>query len=399
MKGKDSAEDMSLTSKIDAVTQESLHAAGSKKWSTSPGVIGATVAEMDFGVSDEIEAAMRSVLDRSVLSYLPAVEQEEMRRACSDWLSDIYGWDVPLERIRPLPDVLRGLEAVITHFTDPGSTVVLPTPTHVPFRTVPGQLSRNVIEVPLLCDESGRWALDLEGIDAAFAAGGELLVLCNPHNPIGKVYTREELSVLAEVVEQHGARVFSDEIHAPLVFPGQTHVPYAAVSSTAASHTITATAASKGWNLSGLKCAQLILSHDRDAARWAEVGFLPEHGAGLLGSVATTAAYNTSRSWLTEVITYLDDSRRLMRELVGEHLPGVRYTPPDGTYLAWLDCTNLGLGDHPAEFFLERAQVAVNEGAQCGEVGRGHVRVNLATPQPILTSAIERMGRALKNIR
>lgn len=390
---------VALGSKIDAITPESLHASGSKKWSTSPDVIGATVAEMDFGVSAEIDSALRGVLDRGVLSYLPAEAQDHMRQACAAWHSDMYGWDIPVEGVRPLPDVLRGLEAVITHFTSPGAAVVLATPTHVPFRTAPGQLGRNVIEVPMVRDESARWQLDLDGIDAAFAAGGELLVLCNPHNPIGKVYAHDELAALADVVERRGARVFSDEIHAPLVFPGQAHVPYASVSAAAAEHAVTATSASKGWNLSGLKCAQLILSNDRDRERWEEIGFLAEHGAGLLGSVATTAAYNASRSWLTDVLGYLDDSRALMRDLVGEHLPGARYTPPDGTYLAWLDCTELGLGDCPAEFFLEHARVAVNDGANCGEAGRGSVRVNLATPRPILASALERMGRALRNAR
>lgn len=390
-------DDATLASKIDAMTLESLHASGSKKWWTSPDVIGATVAEMDFGVSHQLDSALRFVLDRDVLSYLPAGEQEKMRQACSAWLSDAYGWDVPVERIRPLPDVLRGLEAALTHFTSPGAAVILPTPTHVPFLTAPGHLGRNIIEVPMLRGGSEGWQLDLDAIDAAFAAGGELLVLCNPHNPIGKVYARDEMLALADVVERHGARVFSDEIHAPLVFPNRTHVPYAAVSPAAAEHAITATSASKGWNISGLKCAQLILSNDRDSGHWDKIGFLFEHGAGLLGSVATTAAYDASRSWLNQVLSYLDDSRVLLDELVDEHLPGVRYTPPDGTYLAWLDCTDLGLGDHPADFFLEHARVAVNDGAKCGAAGRGHVRLNLATPQPVLTSALERMGRALQN--
>lgn len=162
---------------------------------------------------------------------------------------------------------------------------------------------------------------------------------------------------------------------------------------------ITATSASKGWNLFGRKCAQLILSNDRDRERWDEVGFLFEHGTGLLGSVATTAAYDASRSWLNDVLSYLDESRVLMRDLVGEHFPGTRYTPSEGTYLAWLDCTELGLGDCPAAFFLKYAQVVVNDGANCGEAGRGSVRVNLATPRPILVAAIERMGRALRNAR
>ncbi|MEO8283940.1 MAG: aminotransferase class I/II-fold pyridoxal phosphate-dependent enzyme [Pseudarthrobacter sp.] len=381
------------------MTEEQLRRLGSKKWSTPPGVIGSTVAEMDFGIADEVgEALSARVLSGSV-GYLPAAEQLVMRQACADWYRDVCGWDVPVERVRPLPDVLRGLEVAIKHFSRPGSEVVLLTPAHAPFLSVPGQLGRSVREVPMLRHAPGEWRLDLDAVDAALTGGGGLVVFCNPHNPIGKVYLSEEMAALAEVVERHSARVFSDEIHAPLVFGGHRHVPYASVSPAAARHTITATSASKGWNLSGLKCAQLILSNDRDADRWGEIAFLSEHGASLLGAVATTAAYTLGRPWLTEVLDYLDGNRKLLSSLVAEHLRGVDYVPPHGTYLAWLDCAALELGDRPANFFLEHARVAVNDGATCGAAGQGYVRLNLATPRPILASSIERMGRALATRR
>ncbi|WP_313815489.1 aminotransferase class I/II-fold pyridoxal phosphate-dependent enzyme [Citricoccus sp.] len=380
-------------------TEEQLRHLGSKKWSTPPGVIGSTVAEMDFGIADEVGEALIARVRNGSVGYLPATEQLVMRQACADWHRDVYGWDVPVEMVRPLPDVLRGLEVAIEHFSRPGSDVVLLTPAHVPFLSVPGQLGRSVREVPMLRDSLGEWRLDLDGIDAALAGGGGLVVFCNPHNPIGKVYLLEEMAALAEVVERHGARVFSDEIHAPLVFGGHRHVPYASVSSTAAGHTITATSASKGWNLSGLKCAQLILSNESDAERWRDVAFLSEHGAGLLGAVATTAAYNRGRPWLAEVLDYLDGNRTLLSGLLAEHLPGVEYVPPHGTYLAWLDCAALGLGERPADFFLEHARVAVNDGATCGAAGQGYVRLNLATPRPILAASVERMGQALATRR
>lgn len=386
---------MSLKSKIESLTPDRLQEIGSKKWSTAPGVIGSTVAEMDFGVSEQITASLRALLDEGLVSYLPAHRQNEMVNACAGWLRDAYAWEVEAESIRPLPDVLRGLEAVITHYTSVGAAIILPTPTHAPFLSVPGQLGRRVIEVPMIEQEDHACSLDLDGIDAAFSAGAELLVLCSPHNPIGKVYSRSELDALAQIVDEHGGRVFSDEIHSPLVFPGHEHVPYPTVSATAASHAITATSASKGWNLSGLKCAQLILSNEADAQKWSEIGFLSEHGAGLFGAVATAAAYEHSRDWLAEVIDYLDASRRLAGDLIARHLPGVGYRPPEGTYLAWLDCRATGLGDEAAEFFNRRAGVAVNDGATCGEAGRGHVRLNLATSHAILAETIERMGAAL----
>jgi cystathionine beta-lyase len=211
------------------------------------------------------------------------------------------------------------------------------------------------------------------------------------------------------VVEANGGRVFADEIHAPLLYPGGTHVPYASLSGTAAAHTVTGTAASKGWNLPGLKCAQLLLSNDRDAATWAERGSAFEHGASTPGVRATTAAYRDGGPWLDDAVAYLDGSRALLARLLAEHLPEAGYQPPEGTYLAWLDCRAL-LADagarpatgralpadvSPAEFFLAKARVMLTDGAACGAAGAGHVRLNFATPRPILAEIVRRLGGAV----
>lgn len=382
---------------FDTITEEDLRRSGGMKWSAYPGAIGAFVAEMDFGTAPAVRDALHEWTDSGLFGYPPPGLRAAMTQACATWQRDAYGWDVPVERVRPLADVLSGLSAVIELFTAPGSAVVLPTPAYMPFLTLPAVHGREVVQVPMRRDEAG-WHLDLDGIDRALAAGGGLLVMCNPHNPIGKVYTRDEMLAVAEVVERHGARVFSDEIHSPLVFSSSQHVPYASVSPAAASHTVTATSASKAWNLPGLKCAQLILSNERDAAVWADSrrAMSAEHGASNPGLIANTAAYADGRGWLADVVAYLDGNRALMAELVAEHLPAVDYLPPEGTYLAWLDCRELGLGDHPAEFFLEHAKVAAIDGTLCGEAGVGSVRFNLAMPRPILRTAVERMGAALR---
>ena len=203
------------------------------------------------------------------------------------------------------------------------------------------------------------------------------------------------MSAIAEVVERHGGRVFSDEIHAPLVYDGHHHVPYASISVATAAHTVTAVSASKAWNLPGLKCAQLVLSNDADAALWSEVGFMAEHGASNLGVVANAAAYELGRPWLAEVMAYLDGNRRLLGDLLAKHLPDIGYLPPEGTYLAWLDCRALGLGDHPAEYFLEHGGVALTDGTACGAVGTGHARLNFATPAPVLERAVRLLAAAL----
>jgi Aminotransferase class I and II len=200
-------------------------------------------------------------------------------------------------------------------------------------------------------------------------------------------------------VARNDGRVYADEIHAPLVYPGGTHIPYASVSEQAANHSVTGTAASKGWNLPGLKCAQLILTNDADAATWAGCGFTFEHGASILGVRASIAAYREGGDWLADVVRYLDGSRELLAGLLAEHLPEIRYQPPEGTYLAWLDCRDLVRDRHlevtPAEFFRARARVLLTDGAACGEAGRDHIRLNFATPRPILTEIIRRMAAAV----
>jgi cystathionine beta-lyase len=379
----------------DQITIDELRRRGSVKWTRGgPEVIGAFVAEMDFGAAPAIEQALRDVIANAEFGYLGEHAIAEMAQACAAWQQASYGWTVDPARIRPLPDVLKGMEAAITVFSRPGSPVILPTPAYMPFLTVPPWLGREIIQVPMV-RSGGRLVLDLDRIDAAFGAGGHLLVLCNPCNPVGRVYTRDELTAVAEVVDRNGGRVFADEIHAPLIYPGGAHIPYATVTPQAADHSITATAASKGWNLPGLKCAQLILTNDADAATWTEQGFMLEHGASTPGVRATIAAYRDGGAWLADAVGYLDGSRHLLASLLAEQLPAVGYEPPEGTYLAWLDCADLGIDGSPAEFFLAKAQVLLTDGAACGEAGGGHVRLNFATPRPILAEIVRRMADAI----
>jgi cystathionine beta-lyase len=176
-------------------------------------------------------------------------------------------------------------------------------------------------------------------------------------------------------------------------------VPYASISSETAAHTVTATSASKAWNLPGLKCAQLIVSNDADASVWEEIGPMASHGASTLGVIAGATAYSEGRDWLDAVVEYNDRNRLRLSELLAEHLPGVRYTAPEGTYIAWLDCRELGLGDHPADFFREHAGVATTDGVACGAPGEGFVRFIFATPRPIIEQAVTQMAEALARDR
>ncbi|WP_210479646.1 MalY/PatB family protein [Naasia sp. SYSU D00948] len=380
---------------FDDITAERLRELGGLKWTAFPGAIGAFVAESDYGVAPPIARALHDAVDRGLFGYRPAWLGRELAEATAEWQRSAYGWEVPPERIHPLGDVVAGLDAAISFFSEPGTPVILPTPAYMPFLTVPGTLGRATIEVPLL-EHDGRYRLDLDGIDRAFQAGAGLLILCNPYNPVGRVFTRPELLALSEVVARNGGRVFSDEIHAPFVYPGAQHTPYASVSSEAARHTVTATSASKAWNLPGLKCAQLILTNEADEERWQRDGFLHEHGASNLGVVANIAAYREGGDWLASAIRYTDENRHALTRMISHSLPGMRYREPEGTYIAWLDARALELED-PATFFRESAGVALTDGLACGSPGAGFLRLVFATPRPILEDAIERMATAVRS--
>ena len=383
-----------MSTDFDDITVEDLRAVGGLKWSAYPGTIGAWVAEMDFGAAEPVTAALHAAVDRGLFGYLPTAVAKDMSAAYAGWARERYGWDVPTRNVRAMADVLATLAVTITHFTAPGSPVILPTPAYMPFLTLPPSLGREVIEVPLLV-EDGRYVYDLDGVDAAFAAGAGLLILCNPHNPVGRVLERAEMEAIADVVDAHGGRVFSDEIHAPLVYPGHTHVPYASISPTTAAHTITATSASKAWNLPGLKAAQAVLSNDADRRRWKEVATWAEHGAANLGVIANTAAYTEGGPWLARVVDYLDGNRRRLGELLAERIPEIGYTAPEGTYLGWLDCRALDVGDRPSELFRAEAGVVLTDGVLCGGAGAGFARFNFAMPRPVLEQAVDQMAEAL----
>ncbi|MEE6272985.1 aminotransferase class I/II-fold pyridoxal phosphate-dependent enzyme [Georgenia sp. MJ206] len=380
---------------FDDITIEDLRGAGSMKWTAFPAAIGAFVAEMDFGIPPVVADVLRSAADSGALGYLPYADRQATRAACAHWVRRTTGWQVPAERVHLLPDVLSVMRVTIARFTRPGSAVIVPTPAYMPFLTVPPAADREVIEVPSLRDESGRYSLDLEAIDAAFAAGAGLLVLCNPWNPVGRVLDRAELLALADVVERHGGRVFSDEIHAPLVLDDVPHTPYASLDERTAGHTITAVAASKGWNIPGLKCGQMILSNEADAAAFAPYATDAGDTVGLLGARAATAVYTAGDEWLAEVVDYLRGNRDALEALVAEHLPGAVLTRTEGTYIAWLDCRGLGLDEPAAQFFRREAGVALTDGTACGAAGEGFVRLIMATPRPVLRQALEQMGRAL----
>ena len=367
------------------------------KWSLyGPDVLAAWVAEMDFPVAPVVRAALLDAVDREDFGYLPA-DLSELTGACAAFLASAHGWTVPPTRIFPVADVLAGISAALDVFAPPGSSVVVPTPTYPPFFEIVELTGRPVVPVPMTVTD-GHHALDLDAVDAALGAGARTVLLCNPHNPTGRVFTPPELSELAAVVERHGARVVTDEVHAPLVHPGHHHVPYATVTPAAADHTVTVMAASKAWNIPGLRCAQVITTNHADAARWRALPVFQVPAPTPIGIAASTAAYRDGQPWRHELLAHLDTNRHLLGALLAAELPGVSYRAPEGTYLAWLDCRALGVDD-PAGLFLREGGVAVNDGPPFGAGSEQHVRLNFATSTSLLEQIVAGMGRAARTVR
>ncbi|WP_327017780.1 MalY/PatB family protein [Cryobacterium sp. MP_3.1] len=385
-------------SRFDEITRDELSRASSRKWSLHPGTIGAWVAEMDFGTAPAVSAALHRAVNAGELGYLAPTTTRLMAEATADWLRQDSGWIVPPENIHPVSDVMSAFDVTVRRFSPDGSGVIVPTPSYMPFLSFTPTLGRKIFEVPGHAVD-GRWSHDLAGIDAAFHAGARTLVLCNPHNPTGVALTLAELEAIADVVERHNGRVFADEIHAPLRYGSTPHIPYASISRETARHTITATSASKAWNLPGLKTAQFITSNPADEEVYQVYGFSVVHGASTPGVIAATAAYADGRDWLAEVITYLDGNRTALRDLLDEHLPEVRYSLPDATYIAWLDCSALGLEGSIADFFRTEAGVTLTDGALCGTGYANHARLIFAMPRPILEQAVRQMAAAVHRLK
>jgi cystathionine beta-lyase len=378
---------------FDDVDLDRLRARRTVKWSLhGPGVLAAWVAEMDFDVAPVVRQAILDAVDREDFGYVEA-DLGRLTGATSDFLAARYGWDVAPARIFPVADVLTGIAGALDLHVEPGARVVVPTPAYPPFFEVVELTGRSVIAAPMERDDRSD-VLDLDAVDAALAAGARAVLLCTPHNPTGRVFTRDELVALAEVVDRHGARVIADEVHAPLVYAGARHVPYASLSDAAAAHTVTVTSASKAFNLAGLRSAQVVASNHSDATRWRARRVFEVAGPTPIGIAASTAAYAEGGQWLDALVAYLAANRDRLGGLLADALPRVRWHPPSATFLAWLDCAALGLDD-PARHFLDRARVAVSDGPPFGPRCEQMVRLNFATSRALLERIVGAMAAAV----
>ncbi|GGP76724.1 putative cystathionine beta-lyase [Streptomyces melanogenes] len=376
------------------------------KWRTHPAdVLPLWVAEMDVPLAPPVVDALREAIDTGDTGY-PA--GSDFAESLAGFASRRWKWaGVAVDRTAVVPDVMMGAVQVLRLITDPGDPVIVNSPVYAPFYAFISHDDRRIVEAPLGRD----LRIDLGRLEETFlrtrqqsGQGRIAYLLSSPHNPTGTVHTCQELADVAELARRYGIRVVADEIHAPLVLPGAAFTPYLGVPG--AEDAFSLMSATKGWNLAGIKAALAVAGPEAAA----DLRRLPEevhHGASLLGVIAHTAAYRHGDQWLDALLTGLDANRALLGRLVAEHLPGIGYARPEGTYMAWLDCRSLGLAPEeeptdlavvtdlagPAQLFLEDARVALSAGHIFGTGGAGHVRLNFATSRSILTEAITRMGR------
>ncbi|MBQ0904105.1 MalY/PatB family protein [Micromonospora sp. U21] len=374
------------------LTIDQLRQRTSLKWREYPDdVLPLWVAEMDVPLAEPVARAITDAVARGDTGYTAGTAYPQ---ALAEFARRRWGWDgLAVERTALVPDVMHGVVEALRLVTEPGDAVVLNCPVYPPFYEFVAHAGRPIVEAPLGED----LRIDLGTLEDAFRrarAGGRpaAYLLCSPHNPTGVVHSAAELTAVAGLAERHGVRVVADEIHAPVVAGGARFVPYLSVPG--AENGLSLMSASKGWNLAGLR-GGLLVAGPAAAGDLARVPFEVSVSTSHLGVIAHTAAFRDGGEWLDALLTGLDDNRRLLAALLAEHLPAIRYQPGQATYLAWLDCRALGLGDDPAAVFLDRGRVALNSGSAFGTGGGGHVRLNLATAPELITEAVRRMATAV----
>lgn len=367
-----------------------------KRWSVYPeDVIDLTVAEMDVPLAEPIMATLRDAVDRQAFGYPLPDAASGLPEVASTWLAG-QGLTVPAEQVRLMPDVIKGMVLAIKHLTPPGTPVAVITPTYSRFRDAVAAAERPIIEVPMQ-RYGHRYAPDLGAVERALRDGARTVLLCNPSNPVGRVFSPAELNQLADLVHSYGARTISDEIHAPLTYE-TGFTPYASLSPAAAVHSITLTSASKAWNIPGLRCAVVVLTNPADTPVWDGLPRATKGGISPLGIEATITAFQHGAPWLATVMGLLDTNRRLLvdrAEAAGLH--DIVHLP-EATYLAWFDLRRFGLDD-PRQFLLREAGVATTAGDEHGAGGEGFLRINFASAPDVLEQAVARMATALRGLR
>ncbi|MDS4027077.1 MAG: PatB family C-S lyase [Candidatus Contendobacter sp.] len=370
--------------------------ADSLKWQRYGAALPLWVADMDFVSPEPVLTALRARVAHGVFGY--GAPPEALTETICARMVDCYDWTVTPEQIVYLPGLVCGLNVVCRAVGEPGDAVLVQTPVYPPFLSAPTNQDRRLLTAELTA-ETGDGRLHYRFDDAAFAAAIDsrtrLFILCHPHNPVGRAFGVEELQRLATICARHDLTICSDEIHCDLLLDGRRHTPLASLAPEIAQRCITLMAPSKTFNIAGLGASFAIIQNPalRQRFKHAMRGIVPD--PNILGLNAALAAYRYGGDWLRELLVYLATNRDYTVEYVTRHLPGVRITVPEATYLAWLDCRDAGLPGNPHEFFLHQAGVALNNGADFGPGGVGFARLNFGCPRARLVEGLERMRAAL----
>ena len=379
-------------SPFDDVSLERLRARRSTKWAAyPPDVLPAFIAELDVPLAEPVAAALHAAIDDGDTGY---AAPGELGAAFAEFAAARLGWRLDPRRAFLVPDVVVGIAESLRLFSARGDGVVINSPVYPPFYAVVREVERHIVDVPLLRDGGGEWELDLAGLERAFAAGARAYVLCSPHNPLGRVFAPAALAAVAALARRYDVLVLADEVHAPLTLPGTVFTAFAPLAEAAGARCVALHSASKAWNLAGLKCALVVAADEAVREGLRRLPVEARYRSGHLGVIASLAAFRDGVAWLDGLIAHLDRNRRLLAELLARELPAVGYAMPQASFLAWLDCRALGLGDDPAKAFLQRGRVALTSGMAYGPGGAGHARLNMGTSAALLGEAVARMRRA-----
>jgi len=380
--------------KFDEISIEQLRARRGEKWTTyAADVLPAWVADMDFPLAQPLQAYLDEVRASNDLGYPVNPTPHALPRVFADRMQQRFGWSIDPRRVEVLSDVVQGIYIALWTLTGPGDGVVVQTPVYPPFMEAVAECGRVQVTNELVRGRE-RYAIDFDSLRAA-GPHTRALLLCNPQNPTGRVFTRAELERLAALALERDWLVISDEISCDLVYPPAVHVPFATLGPEIARRTLTLTSATKGFNIAGLRCAVAWFGSEEMQQRF---NTLPRHvrgGLGSLGLHATEIAWTRCQPWLDAALEYLAGNRDRIADFVRQRLPGVGFLAPEATYLAWLDCRALDLASDPQRFFLDKARVALSRGPNFGQGGVGFARLNFATSRAILSQILERMAAAL----
>jgi cystathionine beta-lyase len=358
------------------------------------GILPFGVADMDFVSPEPVVRALRERAEHGVFGY--PMEPTELREVLVERLATRYGWRVAPESLLFIPGCISGLTMALRTVGGSGATLIQP-PVYGPFFHVAGAAGLGCVQSPLARGSDGRYSMDLDRFEADITPETRAFVLCNPHNPVGRVYRRAELEAVAEICLRHKLLICSDEIHCELVYAGHPHTPIAALSPEVEACTVTLMAPSKTFNLAGLHCAVAIIPNPELRERFGRSGAWMVPGPNIMGFTAALAAYRDGQPWLDQLLIYLQANRDYLTSYVAAHLPGISLVPSEGTYLAWMDCSAAGIPGKAGGFFYEQAKVLLSGGEGYG--GDPHyVRLNYGCPRSMLEQGLERMRAALERL-